>query len=178
VAADVVEGAQFVVGAADHDERLGGNFGGEELAWRGHLVGAANGDPVAGEDLFTFELGETRVEVSGCGDRGCLLERDVGVVESEQVGEGLGHARFLSRTGRLVREAAGTDCTMEGWEMKGRVAGLSDAMFLRRPYRRSSRKSGESCPSGSFAQFIEHTFWGLQPSTADSTMILLGFSSG
>jgi len=66
VAANVVEGAEMAVGAADGENGFAGEVGGEVVAGVRDLVGAAYGLPVGAKDVAVFELLDGGIEVPGC----------------------------------------------------------------------------------------------------------------
>ena len=94
MAADVIEGAELAVVAADDDERFLVYINGEELAGFLDLVQMADDLPVGGEDGVALELGDASVEIPGSGDGEGFLERIGGIVEVEDFADGgVGHKR-------------------------------------------------------------------------------------
>lgn len=87
MAADVVEGAELAVIAADDEQRFVVDVDGEVLTGIFQLIVAANDLPVGGEDGVAFELADTRVEIPGRGDGGGLLEGIGGIVKIEDVAD-------------------------------------------------------------------------------------------
>ena len=96
--ADVVEGAEFAVIAADDEERFAVDVDGEELARIFDLIEAADDLPVGGEDGVAFELGDARVEIPGRGDGGGVFEGMGGIVKIEDVAD----AALVHREGLRV----------------------------------------------------------------------------
>src|SRR5580700_5134457 len=66
VAANIVESAQSAVVSANHDNRLTGDGGGDELTGRFHLLGARDELPGLAEHAHAFEIGDARIDVPGC----------------------------------------------------------------------------------------------------------------
>ena len=85
VAADVVEGAELGIVAADDDDGFAGDIGGEELAFLADLVGPSDYMPGSAEDTHAFEFFDAFVPIPGGWDRGGFFERVAGVVEIEDV---------------------------------------------------------------------------------------------
>jgi len=85
MAADVAEGAELAVIAADDDKRFVVEVDGEELAGIFDLIEAAGDLPVRREDGIAFELGDTRIEIPGRGDGPGFLEGIGGIVKIEDV---------------------------------------------------------------------------------------------
>ena len=63
MAADVVEGTQLAVTAANDEQRLAGKFGGDELPGACDLIGARDHLPGAAEDAFALKLRDALVGV-------------------------------------------------------------------------------------------------------------------
>jgi hypothetical protein len=94
--ANVVEGAEFAVIAADDDERLFVDIDGKELTGLLDLIEAADDLPVGGKDGVAFELRDAGVEIPGSGDGRGVFERIRGIVEIEDVADSaLVHERRL-----------------------------------------------------------------------------------
>ena len=123
MAADVVEGAQDAVMAADGDDGLTCDSGGEELAGMGELIDAADGEPVAREDGMALEFGDARVGIPGRGDGGGLGERGLRVVAGEDGGEGCGRGESWILGERRIFGAA--------WIFAERVGGVFFCFFRR-----------------------------------------------
>ena len=81
MAADVIEGAEFAVVAADDDEGFLVDVDGEELAGFLDLIEMADDLPVGGKDGIALELRDAFVEIPGSRDGPSLFERVGGIVE-------------------------------------------------------------------------------------------------
>jgi hypothetical protein len=81
MAADVIEGAEFAVIAADDHEGFFVDVDGEELAGLLNLIEAADDLPVGGEDTVALELFDALVEIPGRRDGMRFFEGSFGIVE-------------------------------------------------------------------------------------------------
>jgi len=135
VSADVEEGAELVVVAADDDEGFTGDVGGEEVAGFAELVEAAEGLPGAGEDGLFFEGFDLWVAVPRGGDGVGVVEGGARIVEREEVVNGLRHEWFLSRKEGLGEGKIGrTEEEGEKWCVVQVNARASWGAAMLRPY--------------------------------------------
>src|SRR5580704_14419054 len=78
--ANIVEGAQNVIVAADNDHRFSRDSRSDELARRLHLIRARDELPSFAKHVEAFKLRDARIGIPGCGNRGGMGKRRVIVV--------------------------------------------------------------------------------------------------
>jgi len=91
MAADVVEGAELRVVAADDDDGLAGDVGGKERAVFANLIEAAGDLPAFSEDGREFQFVNARVAIPGRGDGRGLLQRIGGIIQAQDFADALVH---------------------------------------------------------------------------------------
>src|SRR4029077_19143424 len=131
VAADIEEGAAFVVVAAEDDEGIAGDDGGEEVDGGAGLSEAAAALRGAGEDGLFFEGFDGGVAVPGGGDGVGLFQGIGRVVERQEVLDGLRHGRnFGAENGNWkVEIGIGAGTAMPCPYLGKRAAALSWRIF-------------------------------------------------
>ncbi len=90
--ADVIERSQLAVTAADNDQRLSRELGGNEVARRADLICARDSLPRPSKDFLPFEFSQTLVNVPGGGNGVSVIQRRSIVVRREDVGQGVHRA--------------------------------------------------------------------------------------
>ncbi len=68
MAAHIVEGTQSAIIAANHDDRLSGNEGGNKLARRQQLIGARDQLPGFAKYAQTLKFRKAGINIPGCGN--------------------------------------------------------------------------------------------------------------
>ncbi len=104
MAADVVEGAELRVAAADDDDGLAGDVGGEEFTIFANLIEAAGYLPAFSEHSRELQFVNARVAIPGRGNRGGFLQRIGGVVQIQDFADALVHG-LLDAGGRTLHTA-------------------------------------------------------------------------
>ncbi len=94
--ADVVEGAQLLVGAANDKQRLTRQFHSDESTRLPQLIQARDDLPGSSEDYPPLQFGDAFVHVPRSGNSGRLIERLLIVVGREDVVQ-----RLISRLSRF-----------------------------------------------------------------------------
>jgi hypothetical protein len=107
MAADVVEGAELRVVAADDDDGLAGDVGGEERAVFANVIEAAGDLPAFSEDGRELQFVYARVAIPGRGNRGGFLERIGGIVQVQDFADALVHGLLDGLEDTSYRESGG-----------------------------------------------------------------------
>jgi hypothetical protein len=98
VAANIEEGAQNAVIAANYDYRLTRDRSGDELAGGFQLIGARDELPGFAEYRYTLEVGNPRINVPGRGNGGGLRKRGAIVVTRKNLFDGRWHGGRIPRS--------------------------------------------------------------------------------
>src|SRR5438270_10016149 len=85
VPADVVEGAQSSLGAANDYDRLSRKPGADEVPWHPQLIGAGNQLPCLAEHVQPLQFSDARINVPGRGNSGSLWQRGSIVIDGENL---------------------------------------------------------------------------------------------
>src|SRR5262245_16862962 len=93
--ADVEESSQCAVFAPDDEQRITGEFTGQELPGLFHLVGSADYYPICVENRFAFPLGDFGIDVPGVGNRARTFQRHTGSELSKFRGKPWGYAHCV-----------------------------------------------------------------------------------
>jgi len=98
MAANIVEGAELRVVAADDDDGLAGDVGGEERTIFTNLIEAAGNLPAFSEDGRELQFVNARVAIPGRGNGRGLLQRIGGIVQVQDFADAVVH--WLLNAGR------------------------------------------------------------------------------
>ena len=94
--ANVVEGAQLRVIAADDHDRFAGEVGSEEFSFFANLIEAAGDLPCFAKYGGKLQCLNARVAVPGRGDGGGFLQRIGGIVQAQDFADALLHGNSLN----------------------------------------------------------------------------------
>ena len=97
MAANVEETAKYIVIAADDDDRLAGDVGGDVLTGLAYLIDTADHLPGMSEDSLQFEIVETLIVYHDEGIVERLIERSAWVVAIDDLLQEKVHAQQIRR---------------------------------------------------------------------------------